>query len=102
VRVQDLMDEVLMLLGFLASGSLLVSLWVAVTTVRRRRQETQDGTDLMIHSEFSPYRQWVDRASHDRRQGPQPVLFPIRLNGQLIMEDRRVRADRRSHRYASR
>jgi len=96
------MDEVLTLLAFLASGAIVVSAWVGVTTLQRRRRENNNGNDLMMNSEFSPYRPWVERSPHDRRQGPQPVLFPIRLNGQMIMEDRRVRADRRSHRHSSR
>ncbi|MEM1189251.1 MAG: hypothetical protein AAGI72_12035 [Pseudomonadota bacterium] len=90
------MDTILSVIGVLGLGALVIAVSVFVSAARRKEPSVDnDGSFTVQDSEFNPYRQWVERAPGDRRQNPQPVLFPITLNGVLIPADRRVRADRR-------
>ncbi|MEO1080707.1 MAG: hypothetical protein AAFY29_14210 [Pseudomonadota bacterium] len=90
------MDTILSVIGVLGLGAFVIALWVFVSAARRKEPSLDnEGRFSSRDSEFNPYRQWVERAPGDRRQNPQPVLFPITLNGVLIPTDRRVRADRR-------
>ncbi len=90
------MDTILSVIGVLGLGAFVIAIWVFFSAARRKETPRDNEDPLTVtDSEFNPYRQWVERAPGDRRRNPQPVLFPITLNGVLIPTDRRVRADRR-------
>ena len=84
------MDAVLITLGILGFGAILISAYVF--TVAARNYVSGDNN----HKRRTPPppKEFVTRSGEDRRRGGL-VTFPLKVGGQLILEDRRVTPERR-------
>lgn len=90
------MDELLTIIGVLGLGALLIAAVVFASAAKR----FVTGEDLLedmeaMQSDLSPYKNWQNRASQDRRKNHDDNVFPMSVNGVVIEEDRRMRPDRR-------
>ena len=86
------MDVVLIVLGVLGFGAIVISAYVF--TVAARNYVSADERNNRQHGSTRTARQMVERSPTDRRSGEQ-VEFPLTVNGVLVLEDRRVSAERR-------
>jgi hypothetical protein len=82
------MDAVLVTLGVLGLGAIVISAYVF--TVAARNYVSED----YAHKRNRTAPIVEKRSGTDRRQAD-PVAFPLKLDGRLILEDRRVNPDRR-------
>ncbi|MDP5071603.1 MAG: hypothetical protein NWQ45_11945 [Congregibacter sp.] len=90
------MDLFLSIIGILALGAFLIAAWVFASAAKRYvTGEELRAETVSRDSDLSPYSQWTDRASNDRRKNPRTNVFPITVDGVLIHADRRSQTDRR-------
>ncbi|MEZ5502020.1 MAG: hypothetical protein R3E50_04950 [Halioglobus sp.] len=87
------MDVVLIILGVLGFGAIVISTYVF--TVAARNYVSEDRRHPRGYSGAPAQRHLVTRSPVDRRSG-RVVTFPLTVNGILIANDRRSRADRRA------
>lgn len=89
------MNMVLTIIAVLGLGALLISV-VIFTMAARRYVSDNDREPLgLVRDSGRDYR---PRDREDRRQTPNPAVFPITINGELIPDDRRQLPDRRQAR----
>ena len=89
------MDTLLAVIGILGLGALLIAAWVFYCAARRYVSGAlAEERAEALASDFSPFRDWSERAVRDRRRNRAPVIFPITIDGKLITQDRR-RGERR-------
>ncbi|RLQ20730.1 hypothetical protein DWB85_15850 [Seongchinamella sediminis] len=86
------MDIILVILGVLGLGAIAISAYVF--TVAARNYVSSDEKHRRTRPLTRTASQMVERSTTDRRSG-RPVTFPLKVNGMLIIEDRRVLPDRR-------
>jgi len=88
------MEAILTLVGILGLGALLISVYVFAVAARKFVSDDEE-RKLQFASGSASNDGWIPRSREDRRQNRKPVQFPIRVNGELIMHDRR-KGDRRA------
>jgi hypothetical protein len=86
------MDAVLVTLGVLGLGAIIISAYVF--TVAARNYVSDDHSSKRNQPDGEPV-PFVDKRSGTDRRQADPVAFPLKLHGRLILEDRRVNPDRR-------
>ena len=86
------MDIVLKILSVLGLGAIIISAYVF--TVSARNYVSADHKHQRAKPSTRTASQMVPRSTTDRRSG-NPVSFPLKANGMLILEDRRTQPVRR-------
>ena len=86
------MDAVLVTLGVLGLGAIIIAAYVFTVAARNYVSEDQPFKQNHLSDQSPAYVE--KRSGTDRRQAD-PVEFPLKLDGRLILEDRRVNLDRR-------
>lgn len=88
------MEAILTLVGILGLGALLISVYVFAVAARKFVSEDEKKT-LQFSAESASNDAWIPRNRDDRRQNRTKVQFPLRVNGELVLHDRR-KGDRRA------
>ncbi|MEQ8517126.1 MAG: hypothetical protein RIC38_16130 [Chromatocurvus sp.] len=88
------MEAILTLVGILGVGALLISVYVFAVAARKFVSDDEE-KKLQFSTSRASNDGWIPRNSDDRRQNRGTVQFPIRVNGQLVLHDRR-KGDRRA------
>ena len=83
------MEAILTLVGLLGLGALLISLYVFAVAARKFVSDDERSRDRHATAARSIQDGWIPRNRDDRRQNRTRVQFPLRVNGQLILHDRR-------------
>ena len=87
------MEALLTLVGILGLGALLISVYVFAVAARKFVSDDEKRKPQFTNASASND-QWIPRGE-DRRQNRKAVQFPIRVNGELVLHDRR-KGDRRA------
>lgn len=87
------MDAVLITLGVLGVGAILISVYVF--TVAARTYVSNDDRHARSKALRRAPKFTEKRTGPSDRRSGEPVEFPLKLHGRLILEDRRVTPDRR-------
>lgn len=88
------MEAILTFVGVLGLGALLISVYVFAVAARNFVSE-DESRRVQYASNRGGSSGWIPRSREDRRQNRKPVEFPIRVNGELVLHDRR-RGERRA------
>lgn len=88
------MEAILTLVGVLGLGALLISVYVFAVAARKFVSDEQKNV-RQLSSQSASNDSWIPRDCQDRRQSRTRVQFPLRVEGQLVLHDRR-KGDRRA------
>ena len=88
------MEALLTLVGILGLGALLISVYVFAVAARKFVSDDEK-RKLQFTNGRASNDGWIPRTREDRRQNRKSVQFPIRVNGELVLHDRR-KGDRRA------
>lgn len=88
------MEAILNLVGILGLGALLISVYVFAVAARKFVSDDEKKAPP-FSAESAGNDSWIPRSREDRRQNCDKVQFPLRVNGQLVLHDRR-KGDRRA------
>lgn len=88
------MEAILTLVGVLGLGALLISVYVFAVAARKFVSDEQKNV-RQLSSQSASNDSWIPRDCSDRRQNLSRVQFPLRVEGQLVLHDRR-KGDRRA------
>jgi hypothetical protein len=81
------MEAILTFVGVLGLGALLISVYVFA--VAARNFVSEDESRRVQYAANSGSSGWIPRSREDRRQNRASVQFPIRVNGEIVLHDRR-------------
>lgn len=88
------MEAILTLVGILGLGALLISVYVFAVAARKFVSDDEKKPPP-FSADSASNDSWIPRSREDRRQNRDKVQFPLRVNGQLVLHDRR-KGDRRA------